>query len=224
MYESSSDSSFKEALADALEVGKREIAKLTSVAVGAAAVYGEAVAKLVRDDDFDAVTGEFAQMRLRFADELSAHLAEQSKVLSTFNVAFFGRTGAGKSTLLSAFGELNGEAVSPFGASDWTETVKPIRWRGCQLYDTPGINGWGRRKSREELEATARKAVETADVVLLCFDTQSQQASEFAKVAAWVTHYGKPVVAVLNVRNPLSLIHISEPTRLSLVSRMPSSA
>ena len=36
--------------------------------------------------------GEFAQMRLRFADELSAHLAEQSKVLSTFNVAFFGRT------------------------------------------------------------------------------------------------------------------------------------
>ena len=43
----------------------------------------------------------------------------------------------------------------------------------------------------------ARKAVETADVVLLCFDTQSQQASEFAKVAAWVTHYGKPVVAVL---------------------------
>lgn len=196
------DNSFDEALAEALEFGQREIAELASVIDVAAEVYDEAGAKLVRDGDLDAVMGEFSQMRLRFADELSAHLAEQSKVLSTFNVAFFGRTGAGKSTLLSAFGELNGEAVSPFGASDWTETVKPIRWRGCQLYDTPGINGWGRRKSREELEATARKAVETADVVLLCFDTQSQQASEFAKVAAWVTHYGKPVVAVLNVRNP----------------------
>lgn len=201
MYKSSPDS-FKEALADALEVGKREIAELASVVDVTAAVYGEAGTKLVRDGDSDALLSEFAQMRLRFADELSAHLSEQAKVLSTFNVAFFGRTGAGKSTLLSAFGELNGEAVSPFGESDWTETVKPIRWRGCQLYDTPGINGWGRRKSREELEATARKAVETADVVLLCFDTQSQQASEFAKVADWVTHYGKPVVAVLNVRNP----------------------
>ena len=37
---------------------------------------------------------------------------------------------------------------------------------------------------------------------MLCFDTQSQQASEFAKVADWVTHFGKPVIAVLNVRNP----------------------
>nr|ABP45670.1 GTP-binding protein, HSR1-related protein [Mycolicibacterium gilvum PYR-GCK] len=146
---------------------------------------------------------EFAQMRLRFAQESSAHLSEQSRVLSTFNIAFFGRTGAGKSTLLSAFGELDGAAVSPFGESDWTTTVESIPWRGvCRLYDTPGINGWGGRKSRDELEATARRAVEIADVVLLCFDTQSQQASEFAKVADWVTHYGKPVVAVLNVRNP----------------------
>lgn len=40
-----------------------------------------------------------------------------------------------------------------------------------------------------------------ADVVLLCFDSQSQQASEFAKVADWVRHYGKPTIAVLNIRN-----------------------
>lgn len=196
------DGSFDEALADALEVGQNEIAKLASVVEGAVEAYNAAGVKVVRDGDSDALLSEFAQMRLRFDQGLSDHLSEQSRVLSTFNIAFFGRTGAGKSTLLSAFGELNGEAVSPFGASDWTETVTPIQWRGCQLYDTPGINGWGRRKSREVLEATARKAVETADVVLLCFDTQSQQASEFVKVADWVTHYGKPVVAVLNVRNP----------------------
>ena len=124
---------------------KREIAELASVIDGAAAVYDEAGAKLVRDGGFDAVMGEFAQMRLRFADELSAHPAEQSKVLSTFNVAFFGRTGAGKSTLLSAFGELNGEAVSP-GASDWTETVKSPSGGAAASFTTPGINGWGRRK------------------------------------------------------------------------------
>ena len=51
MYKSSSDSLFKEALADALEVGKREIAELASVVDGAAAMYGEAGAKLVRDGD-----------------------------------------------------------------------------------------------------------------------------------------------------------------------------
>ena len=64
----------------------------------------------------------------------------------------------GKSTLLSAFGELDGAAVSP-GESDWTTSVESILWRGCRLYDTPGMNGWGGRKSRDELEAAARKAV-----------------------------------------------------------------
>ena len=38
-------------------------------------------------------------------------------------------------------------------------------------------------------------------MVLLCFDSQSQQASEFSKVADWVRHYGKPTIAVLNIRN-----------------------
>ena len=79
--------------------------------------------------------------------------------------------------------------------------MQSVAWRGCRLYDTPGINGWGGRKSRAELEATARRAVEIADVVLLCFDSQSQQASEFSKVADWVRHYGKPTIAVLNIRN-----------------------
>lgn len=202
MYSAGADGRFDEALADALELGQREVATLASVVEGATSAYNAAGVKLVRDGDSDALLSEFAQRRLRFADGLSDHLSEQFRVLSTFNIAFFGRTGAGKSTLLSAFGELDGGAVSPFGESDWTPTVESIPWRGCRLYDTPGINGWGGRKSRDELEARARKAVEIADVVLLCFDTQSQQASEFAKVADWVTHYGKPVVAVLNVRNP----------------------
>ena len=76
-------------------------------------------------------------------------------------------------------------------------------WNSCRLYDTPGINGWGRTRSVEELEVAARRAVEVADVVLLCFDSQSQQASEFAKVSAWVQEFSKPAIAVLNVRNAM---------------------
>jgi tRNA U34 5-carboxymethylaminomethyl modifying GTPase MnmE/TrmE len=75
-----------------------------------------------------------------FAGKLQTHLAEQREVLSTFNIAFFGRTGAGKSTLLSAFGELDGSAVSP-GESDWTVETHSVSWRGCKLFDTPGITG-----------------------------------------------------------------------------------
>ena len=145
------------------------------------------------------------------APELTAHLDafvrdshllldRQREQLSTFNIAFFGRTGAGKSTLLSAFGQLDGSGVSP-GVSDFTTDVIPVDWNGCRLWDTPGINGWGRTRRRADLEDAARKAVESADVVLLCFDTQSQQASEFTKVAQWVQAFGKPAIAVLNVRN-----------------------
>ncbi|MFF5177238.1 GTPase [Micromonospora sp. NPDC000316] len=135
-----------------------------------------------------------------FAGDLRSHLDRERESLGSFNIAFFGRTGVGKSTLLSAFGRLDGEHVSP-GVSDWTTEVHPIEWRDCRLYDTPGINGWGRTESRADLERKAREAVETADIVLLCFDNQSQQEMEFEKIASWIRDHGKPVVAVLNVRN-----------------------
>jgi predicted GTPase len=133
-------------------------------------------------------------------DEL---LARQRDNLESFNIAFFGRTGAGKSSLMEALAGGTGEAISPAGASDWTVEVRKVKWMSCVLHDIPGINGWGRDRPREELEATARAAVEVADLVVLAFDNQSQQAQEFAKVAAWVRAYGKPVVAVLNCRNAL---------------------
>lgn len=142
--------------------------------------------------------------------DLKDRLADSRRAASTFNIAFFGRTGAGKSTLLSTLGRLNGELVSD-GRSDFTVDVHPLDWQGCRLYDTPGINGWGRTRPRAELEEAAREAVEVADIVLLCFDTQSQQVSEFVKVAAWVRAYRKPVVAVLNVRNAMWR-HSARPT------------
>ena len=145
----------------------------------------------------------------RFAcqlDETTAKIRDlferQSAALRTFNIVLFGRTGAGKSTLISAMTRGNGESVSQ-GESDWTTQVEPLNWQSCRLYDTPGINGWGRTESRSDLEARAREAVEVADFVLVCFDSQSQQADEFSKLAAWVQAYRKPLIAVLNPRNPV---------------------
>lgn len=148
------------------------------------------------------VEDAFVRLLDDVVSELKHRLSEIHRVASTFNIVFFGRTGSGKSTLLSAMGRLDGELVSD-GRSDFTTDVQPLDWHSCRLYDTPGINGWGRTRSRPDLEERAREAVEVADIVLLCFDSQGPQASEFRKVAEWVRAYGKPVIAVLNMRNAM---------------------
>lgn len=140
--------------------------------------------------------------------------SRQRANLATVNLAFFGRTGAGKSSLIEALTHGNGDSVSK-GESDWTVTVRPVVWNGCKLLDTPGINGWGRNVNRSTLEEHARKAVETADIVLLCFDSQSQQEAEFEKVAQWIQAYGKPAIAVLNCRNQ----HWRFPPRVELLAQ-----
>ncbi|WP_430227969.1 GTPase [Pseudarthrobacter oxydans] len=198
LQDASGATDFDRAIANALAAGRDELAQLDELAETAVGSY---VISLPTADGLGALMEEVARANHVFSEKVRVHLSEQRHVLSTFNVAFFGRTGAGKSTLLSAFGQLDGTDVSP-GESDWTTEVHSVAWRGCRLYDTPGINGWGGRRSRVELENAARSAVEIADVVLLCFDSQSQQASEFSKVADWVRHYGKPTIAVLNIRNP----------------------
>ncbi len=102
----------------------------------------------------------------RFAGQLDETLGKvsnlferQSAALQTFNIVLFGRTGAGKSTLISAMTRGDGASVSQ-GESDWTTQVEPLDWHSCRIYDTPGINGWGRTESRAHLEARAREAVE----------------------------------------------------------------
>lgn len=62
------------------------------------------------------------------AQKVRRHLDEQREVLSTFNVAFFGRTGAGNSTLLSAFGQLT-DVMSRLATA--TGRRKFILWHGA---------------------------------------------------------------------------------------------
>lgn len=198
----SADHALQAAVAEAVQSGLDELSRLDGIVVEAESRLRSVGRELPsggrrrrRRDGFFALLGDVV-------DDLKDNLAESRRAASTFNIVFFGRTGAGKSTLLSALGGLNGELVSD-GHSDFTTDVQPLDWWGCRLYDTPGIAGWGRTRPKAELEEAARVAVEVADVVLLCFDTQSQQAAEFSKVAEWVRTYRKPVIAVLNIRNAM---------------------
>ncbi|MGW1169331.1 GTPase [Streptomyces sp. NPDC002550] len=162
-------------------------------ASGASSPPGADGLRAYADDVVRAVVRELEELtKRRLGDELG-----------TFNLVLFGRTGTGKSSLTEALTQGFGCSISPDGASDWTTGVAPGQWRGCRVVDTPGTNGWGRTKSRSELEETAREALVSADVVILCFDSQSQQEGEFAKVADWVADYGKPVVAFLNNRSSM---------------------
>lgn len=136
------------------------------------------------------LTGELEELAHRQLDDMK-----------TFNIVLFGRTGTGKSSLLEAISHGDGGTISP-GESDWTTAVKPVEWGSCRVVDTPGIEGWGRTMSRADLEDQARQELITADVVLLCFDTQNQKAGEFRKVADWIAEFRKPAIVVLNVRLP----------------------
>lgn len=146
------------------------------------------------------VLAEFQRSLAHLTHDASERLHRQHGRLATFNLVLFGRTGAGKSSLIEALSGGTGAPISQ-GESDWTTDVREVRWGSCRLFDTPGIAGWGRTMARSELEARAEAAVADADVVLLCFDTQSQQEGEFGKVAEWIARYGKPAVALLNSRN-----------------------
>lgn len=193
-------SELADSVAAAVVAGIAEVDELKSVVVEVAEALDGATSRLSGSGDSSAEPNAFAELSSAAARALVQRIEESRSVLATFNIAFFGRTGAGKSTLMSALGGLNGDRVSP-GDSDWTTKVAAVAWKGCRLYDTPGTGGWGRTRSRVDLEEAARRAVEIADVVVLSFDTQSQQQAEFERVAEWVRAYGKPAIAVLNIRN-----------------------
>ncbi|MEJ7785464.1 MAG: GTPase [Solirubrobacteraceae bacterium] len=179
---------------------------LDKLAVKVEGGYAEALeaAMSAVEEHGDAVGGEpladFVAAIERGRDEVRERFGRQRKRLETFNLVLFGRTGAGKSSLIEALSCGDGSPISQ-GESDWTTDVREVRWGACRLFDTPGIAGWGRTMARSELESRAKAAVADADIVLLCFDSQSQQDGEFAKVAEWIAQYGKPVIAILNSRN-----------------------
>lgn len=152
-------------------------------------------AGMLRDGLDDAIAGATKALGGGFsqAADRRAHIQE-------FRVALFGRTGVGKSSLIEAITRGDGATVSP-GQGDHTEDIREVSWGPLLIVDMPGTLGAGRRLSREELERRTEAEVRRADLVLLAFDSQNQQDTEFRRAAEMVLRYDKPIVVVLNVKN-----------------------
>ena len=195
------ESAIKRAISESLEVISALESKMNHALGTIQAVTESARESLEDRADGVRVIEAFSKGMESSRTEAASLFERQKGVLNSVNITLFGRTGAGKSSLIEALTRGDGATVST-GESDFTTDVRPVEWMGCRFMDTPGTNGWGRSESRETLEQRARAAVETADVVVLCFDTQSQQTGEFEKISLWVREYQKPVLVVLNVRNP----------------------
>jgi predicted GTPase len=142
-----------------------------------------------------------AEAAAKIADALSDFGYRITAHLSSFNIVTFGRTGIGKSTIVSALGHGDGSEISK---SKINHTVKTYSadWKSCSVWDVPGIDGEDGKADIEQLEKLAREKAAIADIVLLCFDTTSTEYSIFKKIAGWVIDFGKPTIALLNVRNP----------------------
>lgn len=128
----------------------------------------------------DAPIAEYRRITEALSEGASGDFDRQLDGLDEFNIVMFGRTGAGKSSLLSAMARLDGSSVS-LGESDWTTEAREVHWRGVRLVDTPGINGWGRTTSREDLEARARDEVKRATWSCCASTTRASRRASSAR-------------------------------------------
>jgi len=133
--------------------------------------------------------------------ELRERFEARAQHLDRISLVLFGCTGAGKSSLVEALSRGDGTRVSPDGRLDHTREIAVVRWEGCDLVDTPGIEGWAEAAERELIEREAHEALKRADLVILTFHDYNQKVGEFRQIARWVADEGKAAIAVLNVRD-----------------------
>lgn len=87
-----------------------------------------------------------------------------------------------------------------------SDSIRVTEENNLRILDAPGIDEASTSTDPEQAQRNqneAENAVLQSDLVILCFDTQNQKASEFSQVLKWVHEFSKPWVSVLNVRNAL---------------------
>lgn len=125
------------------------------------------------------------------------NLVQEKLVQSHPSLMFYGVYNAGKSSLLNA---ILGETRAKVGDVPETREVTTYEWKDYQLVDTPGING--------PLldEVIAKEELQKHDLILFVIDdSDSFDDALVAKEIFRICELGKPLVVVLNHKQPFDL-------------------
>lgn len=117
--------------------------------------------------------------------------------LGHFTVGLFGRSMVGKSTLRETITNGDGSTIGR-GAQNTTRDLRPYKWEGMTIVDTPGFGVWDGEKFKQK----ARQVIEQSDLILfLC--SSNGTLEEDMEMMGELALENKPALFVLNVRNNL---------------------
>ena len=108
------------------------------------------------------------------------------------SLAFSGQYSAGKSTIISA---LTGDESIRISADVATDEVGTYKWRGIELWDTPGLFA-----DRPDHDARAQQALRDADLVVYCLTTNlfDEVTSRDFRTLAFEQGYARKLFLVVN--------------------------
>lgn len=113
-------------------------------------------------------------------DHILAQMSERTTAGDAFRVVLAGRPNAGKSSLLNALAGEDAALVSPVAGTTRDYVTRELTLAGvrCQLIDTAGL-AEATHTPDAAAEATARRLVDEADLVLRCVDVTAADLSTY---------------------------------------------
>ena len=152
------------------------------------------------DDHFRNQRLKMERLEDEIVDKINIDLQDLRNRQSEFTIVLYGRTMAGKSTLMSILTQDNYDKIGK-GAQRTTTDVRSYEWNGLKIWDVPGIAAFG-EGGRNDDKLALEKA-KTADLALFLITDDAPQPEEAIRLAE-LKALGKPVLGIVNVKQPLT--------------------
>ena len=152
------------------------------------------------DDHFRKQSQKMERLEDEIIEKIKVDLRTLKNRQSEFTIVLYGRTMAGKSTLMSILTQDNYDKIGK-GAQRTTTDVRSYEWNGLKIWDVPGIAAFG-EGGRQDDKLALEKA-KTADLALFLITDDAPQPEEAIRLAE-LKALGKPVLGIVNVKQPLT--------------------
>jgi GTPase len=116
------------------------------------------------------------------------------------SVVLVGRPNVGKSTLFNRMTGSRRAIVAPLPGTTRDSLERPVVWRGTtfQLFDTGGLYGASRDPLHELVVVQGRRAIESADLLVLVGDGREGLVAGDETIAGELHGTGRPVLLAMN--------------------------